>query len=241
MQNNKKIIVISDNYDIAKGFISILNELKININLFKFYCSYNSFSINNNNFEPLRLKDNIKKITSEFKLLISLHCLQIIPPQIIKSIKCINLHPGYNPYNRGWFPHVFSILNGLPAGASLHEMDEKIDHGPLIAQKQVPVLSYDTSASLYEKIQKAELELLKENLINILNNKYTTIKLDDGNINTKLDYEKLCHIKTDEITTFGKAIDRLRALSHNNYKNAWFIDKTTGKKIFIKIELYPEN
>jgi len=245
MQKNQyiydKVLVLSDNKYIAEGFIKIIDKYQIPLSNFSFFCSKEDFIIDKIKFHKLSLKQNIDKIINEYNLLLSLHCLQIIPSQIVNSLKCINIHPGFNPYNKGWFPHVFSIINGLPSGASLHEIDEKIDNGPLINQKQVPVYPYDTSLSLYERIINAELELLDKNIINILSKNYNTIQVDGGNYNTKEDYEKLCYINKDEITTLGKAIDKLRALSHGDYKNAYFIDENTGNKIYVKIELFKDD
>lgn len=236
----KKILVLSDNKEIAEGFVKIINTLEIPPNIFTFRTSQNPFNIANINIETLILKNNIEKIILEFDLLLSLHCLQIIPEDIVKSVKCINIHPGFNPYNRGWYPQVFSIINGLPAGATIHEMDEQIDNGPLIAQKQVAVEPCDTSLSLYEKIKDVEFELLEQNIKSILSGNYITSSISGGNINTKNDFKNLCFIDTDEITTFGKAINKLRALSHGDFKNAYFVDEETGKKIFVKIQLSVE-
>jgi len=41
----------------------------------------------------------------------------------------------------------------------VHYVDEKIDHGEIIAQRQVPILPADTAESLHARIQIAEREL----------------------------------------------------------------------------------
>ena len=46
-----------------------------------------------------------------YKVGISAHCKQIFPAKLVENVRCYNIHPGYNPYNRGWFPQVFSIIN----------------------------------------------------------------------------------------------------------------------------------
>src|SRR5690349_163732 len=65
-------------------------------------------------------------------VVISLHSKQIFPPGLVSGARCVNVHPGLNPFNRGWTPHVFSLVNGLPAGATIHEIDAEIDHGAII-------------------------------------------------------------------------------------------------------------
>ena len=78
----------------------------------------------------------------------------------------LQLHPGYNPYNRGWYPQVFAILNNTVIGATLHEIDDLLDHGDIIDQEYVPITDYDTSLSVYEKVQSVEIKILRRNLQN---------------------------------------------------------------------------
>src|SRR5688500_18212289 len=47
---------------------------------------------------------------------------------------CVNLHPALLPYNRGAYPNVWSIVDGTPAGATLHWIDRGVDTGDVIAQ-----------------------------------------------------------------------------------------------------------
>lgn len=76
---------------------------------------------------------------------------------------------------------------------------------------------------------------------NILSNKYKTIlPAEEGNINLKKDFNALCEVDLDKPVTMGEAIDYLRAMTHGNYKNAYFIDKNTGSKIFVAIQLEKE-
>ncbi|MEL6562249.1 MAG: formyltransferase family protein, partial [Bacteroidota bacterium] len=46
----------------------------------------------------------------------------------------------------------FSLINGLPAGVTIHEIDEKLDHGNIIDQIKVEVQSTDTSYTLYQRV-----------------------------------------------------------------------------------------
>jgi hypothetical protein len=57
---------------------------------------------------------NIDDLCRSYDVIISWHCRQIFPKELIERVRCINIHPGFNPYNRGYFPHVFSdILRAL--------------------------------------------------------------------------------------------------------------------------------
>lgn len=236
----KDVLVLVDNEYLYHEFIKIVQELDLKSINFCYGCSPVNGSPIYHTFRIYNLKYDVNEISKQFDIVISLHCKQIFPLHLIKKIRCINIHPGYNPYNRGWFPHVFSILNKLPIGATIHEMDEMIDHGPIIAQEKVNILSTDDSFSLYNRIVQTELKLIREHLNSIVNKDYSAIKVFEGNINYKNDYEKICEINLDEVGTFGSFLDRLRSLTHEDYKNAYFIDEN-GNKIFLKIRLIQDD
>ena len=44
-------------------------------------------------------------------------------------------------------------------GCTVHYVDEEIDHGDVIAQREVPILADDTPQRLHARIQIAEHEL----------------------------------------------------------------------------------
>lgn len=242
----KKVLVLSDNKLLCFKFIELCKELNLKLDNFEFAQSPQSkFEINNLPREKLikivTLKTDWQELVGAFDLIISIHSKQLFPSELINQVKCINVHPGFNPYNRGWFPQVFSILNGKPLGATIHEIDEQLDHGAIIAQAEITVKKTDTSSSLYNKILDLEIELLRDCLIPILENKYKTKKpLIEGNVNYKSDFNELLELDLSKTQTIGETIDLLRALTHENYNNAYFIDETTGKKVYVNINLSSE-
>lgn len=156
----------------------------------------------------------------DYDLIFSLHCKKIFPKWLVSTVRCINIHPGYNPYNRGMFPHVWSIINGLPAGVTIHEMDEKIDNGAILARQRVFLTQYDTSETLYKRVIDAEIGLLMSALGDILDGKLESFNPEvSGNYNSMNDFKKLCEIDLNE---HSKTINILRALTHGDYKNAKF-------------------
>jgi len=243
----KNILLLTDNDELLNRFKKLIEEKKLdNSNNFLFNYAY---SPNNKAFiekyqntewiKPLKVKEGIDFLINEYDLIISLHCKQIFPSELVEKVKCINIHPGLNPNNRGWFPQVFSIINGLPCGATIHEIDEKLDHGPIICQKEVLIEMYDTSLTAYDKILNAEIELLNDNFENILKLEYETFTKDEGNLNLKKDFDALCEIDINQNDTFLNHINKLRALTHGDYANAYFIDGK-GNKIFLKLEMRKE-
>lgn len=244
MDKDLRILVVSDNAFLIRAFHQLTSAYK---NLKVEYCCtpVNKALANDNTLpvkiSPLNIKVDWEAVANTFDIVFSLHCKQIFPAELVKRVKCVNIHPGYNPHNRGWFPQVFSILNKHKAGATIHEIDEQLDHGPIIARKEVKIDSWDTSGDVYLKIQKAEVELLQEHLEKILGNSYTAfLPEEEGNVNLKKDFNNLCQIDMDEELTMGKAIDLLRAVTYPGYKNAYFIDRETGLKVYVTIKLEKE-
>ena len=241
----KKILVISDNLFLCKEFEKIINNIELSNVIWDFsispFSDYKLFSDSlENNVSIKNLKDstNVDEICEKYDIVLSVHCKQIFPEKLVSMVKCINIHPGYNPINRGWYPQVFAIINDYPIGATIHEIDSELDHGPIIDRALVEKDVWDTSLSLYNKVVNLEIELVKKNIMSILSNSYTTIEPEsEGKLHLKKDFNELCEIKLGEIQTVGETINKLRALSHGNYKNAFFVDPNTGKKVFVNIEL----
>lgn len=234
-----KIFVLTDNKKWLKKSREILNLPGISVS---YFCSPNGSSvfrqeINQGLITPINLKKDFQRFIDQYQLGFSLHCKQIFPSQLVDNILCINVHPGLNPYNRGWFPQVFSIINKYPVGATIHIMDSQVDHGEIIVQKEVEVFDSDTSKSVYERILETEFILLEENIHNILSSKYNSIPMEsEGNYNSIEDYKSLLEIDMEQTLTMRDAIDFLRALTHEPYNNAYFID-CNGKKVFVSIAL----
>jgi phosphoribosylglycinamide formyltransferase 1 len=74
--------------------------------------------------------------------------------------RIINIHPSLLPK----FPGLEAWKQALAAGetvtgCTVHYVDDKIDHGDIIAQREVPILPDDSPDSLHARIQLAEHEL----------------------------------------------------------------------------------
>ncbi len=109
---------------------------------------------------------------------------------------CINLHLAWLPYNRGAYPDVWSIVEGTPAGVTLHYMDGGIDTGDIIARQEVQVEPVDTGKSLYSKLERAGLELFKERWPGIRSRREQRIPQDktEGTYHAVRDVERIDEI-----------------------------------------------
>ncbi len=235
------ILVLTDNEYLYLNFKTIANKpLYEKFNFFFFYSPSNEVfkeTYTDNSFQSLDVTKNIKEIIAKYDVVLSLHCKQIFPKDIVNSLKCINIHPGLNPYNRGWFPHVFSMIDNSPVGVTIHEMDEKLDHGPIIAQKELQIFAWETSFDVYCRLQELELKLLQDNLLSILTGNYNVFNCDTrGTIHNKKDFNDLYSIDLNKTVTFKQAIDYFRAMTFNGHNNAYFYDDT-NQKIYVEIHL----
>ena len=87
----------------------------------------------------------------------------IVPKKIIESPKygSINIHPSFLPKYRGPSPIQTALLNGdEKSGITIMKMDEKMDHGPIIAQESIFIDPDDSYAILSNKMAIRASKLL---------------------------------------------------------------------------------
>jgi hypothetical protein len=72
-----------------------------------------------------------------------------------------NLHPGLLPWGRGSEPVFWALWEGTPAGATLHELTPELHAGPVVDQKPVAVVPWDTGERLRQRVESAERELYR--------------------------------------------------------------------------------
>lgn len=88
--------------------------------------------------------------------------MRVLKSTILEAFprRIINIHPSLLPK----FPGLEAWKQALAAGESVtgctvHYVDDKIDHGDIIGQREVPILPNDSAESLHARIQVAEHEL----------------------------------------------------------------------------------
>ncbi len=245
---NKKVLIVSDNQIILKGFVEIIDSLQ---NFGNIHWEYAVSPYSNQKqfqetiqrevgiFDMKKGKD-IQQLLN-YNLIFSIHCKQLFPKELFSKVKCINVHPGFNPVNRGWYPQVFAIIHERIIGATIHEINENLDDGPVIARAEVEKKETDTSLDLYNRVVNKELELIKLHIKDILTDNYQTfIPEEQAFLFLKKDFNNLLEIDIEKKYTGKEFVNLLRALSHAPYKNAFYISPETGKKIYMSIQLEEE-
>ena len=88
--------------------------------------------------------------------------MRVLHEPMLKAFRrrIINIHPSLLPK----FPGLESWKQALVAGetvtgCTVHYIDERIDHGQILAQREVRILPNDTAESLHARIQALEHEL----------------------------------------------------------------------------------
>jgi len=93
--------------------------------------------------------------------------------------RLINIHPSLLPAFPGLHTHQKAIEYGAKlAGCTVHFVRAETDHGPIIIQAAVPILSDDTEETLAARVLQAEhkaypaaLRMIAENRVNVFEEK----------------------------------------------------------------------
>src|SRR6202162_5558588 len=71
--------------------------------------------------------------------------------------RMLNVHPSLLPAFPGLRAWEQALQNGVKiTGCTVHFVEEGVDSGPIVLQREVAVLDKDTPESLHERIQLAE-------------------------------------------------------------------------------------
>lgn len=89
--------------------------------------------------------------------------MRILPANFVNALtpNLINMHPSLLPE----FPGAHAVRDALAAGATktgatIHVVDEGVDTGPQLAQRELEILPGETEAELHERIKQIERELI---------------------------------------------------------------------------------
>lgn len=108
--------------------------------------------------------------------------MRLLSPEFVRAFpnRILNIHPSLLPA----FPGLEAQKQALTAGAkvsgcTVHFVDEHLDHGPIILQKQVPVLPGDDEHSLSARILEQEHIAYSEAINRILSGE---VEVRDGQV-----------------------------------------------------------
>lgn len=164
----------------------------------------------------------------------------ILPNKILSlfSKGIINIHPSLLPKYRGPSPVQTAILNGnKKTGISIIKLDEKVDHGPIIFQKEENVKSQDTFENLCQRLFKIGADNLYQTIQQYIKGELKPTLQDDSKATftkklTKADgYIDLPSLKIENLKL--EIAQKIRA--YYPWPGVFFKTKLSGQEKIIKL------
>lgn len=118
-------------------------------------------------YQPERIRDLRGEAPD---LLVVVAYGQIIPRSVlsIPRLGALNVHASLLPRWRGAAPIAHAILAGDPeTGVSIMQMDEQLDHGPVLASRSTPIGEREDAVELTRRLADMGAELLMETVENL--------------------------------------------------------------------------
>jgi methionyl-tRNA formyltransferase len=194
------------------------------------------YALNNNLriLQPEKLKDpdfvnQIQAIQPDFIVVVAFRML----PQIIWSIPkygTINLHASLLPKYRGAAPIQWAIIQGENVtGVTAFYINEDIDCGKILSQKEVAITDDDDSGTLHDKLKSIGAKLIVETITGIIRHEIEPLEQDHVNASLapKI-YRETC--KIDFNRNNKEIINFIRGLSP--YPGAWTYLNEQSFKVF---------
>ena len=179
-------------------------------------------------FQPNKIRSDYKEILDiKPDLIVTCAYGQIIPKELIEFPKygCINIHASLLPEYRGGAPIHHAVMDGkTKTGITIMFMNEKMDEGDILYQKEIEILDTDNSSIMFNKLSKLGSEMIGEFIPRLISNDYTRIVQD----NEKATYGYNI-TKEDEKISFNNNIvdiyNKIRGLSEVPGSYAFLDDK----------------
>jgi len=97
--------------------------------------------------------------------------MRLLSPVFVEAFpgRILNIHPSLLPKYPGLHPQQQALDDGATAsGATVHVVNEDLDAGPVVLQREVPVVPGDTADSLAARILEVEHRLYPEAIQRVL-------------------------------------------------------------------------
>lgn len=122
--------------------------------------------------QPEKIRNDWSQITQlEPDLIITCAYGQILPKELLQvpRLGCINVHASLLPKLRGGAPIHHAIIDGYKkTGVTIMYMNERMDEGDIISQRELEILDTDTTETLHDKLSILGRDLLLETLPSII-------------------------------------------------------------------------
>jgi methionyl-tRNA formyltransferase len=187
--------------------------------------------------QPTNLKDEnflaeLKNLQANLQIVVA---FRMLPKHVwqLPTFGTFNLHASLLPEYRGAAPINWAIINGeTKTGVTTFFIDDKIDTGEVIAQKEIEILPEENAGDLHDKLMFLGSELVVETVQLIQGEKVTTNKQPKKDLKPapKI-FKETC--KIDWTDTIDNIYNKIRGLSP--YPGAWTYIQNDDQKIEAKI------
>ena len=135
-------------------------------------------------FQPTKIREDYKEILDiKPDLIVTCAYGQIIPKELIDFPKygCINIHASLLPEYRGGAPIHHAVIDGKDkTGITIMYMNEKMDEGDILYQREIDILDTDNTSSMFNKLSVLGSEMIREFIPRLINGEITPIKQDNS-------------------------------------------------------------
>jgi methionyl-tRNA formyltransferase len=110
---------------------------------------------------------------------------QILPKSLLEIPRCgaINVHASLLPKYRGAAPIAWAILKGEKiTGVTIMRMDEGMDTGDILSQREIPLEDEETAETLHDKLASLGVPLLLETVSKMKRGEVTPIRQDASRV-----------------------------------------------------------
>jgi methionyl-tRNA formyltransferase len=181
----------------------------------------------------------------DLDFLLCVHFAQLLRRPLLETARrgVLNLHPAFLPYNRGWHTPTWAILDGTPAGASLHFVTEGLDDGDIVYRQQIDVDPADTAHTLYGKLKALELHVFAIGWALVREGGATgepqVAQQATFHRRRELFEPAIQRIDLDEVVRASDLLRRLRALTTSRVDEAAYFD-ANGRRYRVQVSITPE-
>ena len=230
--------IIKNNYEVV-GVITAIDKpagrgQKIKYSAVKEYALEHNLNL----LQPSNLKDEtflaeLKSLNANLQVVVA---FRMLPEAVWKmpELGTFNLHASLLPNYRGAAPINWAIINGeTKTGVTTFFIDDKIDTGAMILNKEIEISSDESAGELHDRLMVLGSVAVVETLALIEKaNVQTTIQQDNAEIKTayKLNRE---NCKIDWTKSATEIHNLIRGLSP--YPSAWCFFKDNGEEWNVKI------
>jgi methionyl-tRNA formyltransferase len=162
---------------------------------------------------------------------------KILPAELIymPNHNTLNIHPSLLPKLRGPAPIRNAILEEKSTGVSIIELDETMDHGPIVAQKEIKTNDWPpTQQELTAKLVKTGAELLAEIIPKWISDEITPIAQD----HSQATYSRKFTSDDGEINLSNNPQHNLRKIrAFTTWPKAFFYTKDKNRVLITQAHL----